>query len=209
MAYRALLSLVTALTLAVLLSTASPARADLVDTLTGGTCADQVLERPFLRFADPLTYVLAPGGDFEAGSPAWTLSGGAAVVEGNEPFKLRNASDAQSLDLPAGASATSPAMCVGLLHPTLRHVARNNGGLLSRLNVEVLFADASGRVHAVPLAPVIGLPGSWAPTLPTPLLVNLATPLIEDMRRIALRFSVPEGGDGWQIDDVFVDPYRK
>ena len=43
--------------------------------------------RPFLPFADPLLYVLAPGGGFEAGEPAWTLRGGAAVVEGNEPFQ--------------------------------------------------------------------------------------------------------------------------
>jgi hypothetical protein len=206
---RAALSIAAALTCAVLFATASPARADLVDTLTGGACAEQVLDRPFLPFADPLSYVLAPGGTFEAGAPGWTLTGGAAVVDGSEPFALHAEGDARSLELPPGSSATSPAMCVGLLHPTLRHVARNRGGLLSRLDVEVVFADGAGTLHAVPLLPVTGLPGAWAPTLPTPLVVNLATPLAEGLRRVAIRFSVPERAGTWQVDDVYVDPYRK
>jgi hypothetical protein len=209
MAPRTLLPLIAALALATLLTVASPARAGLVDDLTGATCPGQVVERPFVPFADPLPYTLVPGGGFEAGEPAWTLAGGAAVVDGNEPFDLHGEDDARSLELPPGASATSPAMCIGLLHPTLRHVARNRGGLLSRLDVEVLFADSAGRLRAVPLLPVIGVPGAWAPTLPTPLVVNAATPLVDDLRQVALRFSVPERAGTWQVDDVYVDPYRK
>ena len=83
-------------------------------------------------------YNLVPGGYFEAGAAAWSLSGGASVVSGNEPWKVAGAGHSRSLKLTAGRGATSPAICVGLEHPTLRFFAKNNGALLSTLTVEVI-----------------------------------------------------------------------
>ena len=49
--------LVLATAVAALLVPAAPASAGLLDG-----CGDRALERPFLRFLDPLAYTLVPGG---------------------------------------------------------------------------------------------------------------------------------------------------
>src|SRR6185437_2221847 len=60
----------------------------------------------FQAWGDSADYVLAGGGSFEPGAPGWSLSGGAAVGAGGDPFGVAG-SGSQSLTLPAGASATS------------------------------------------------------------------------------------------------------
>jgi hypothetical protein len=55
------------------------------------------ISQPFARWGDGNWYVLAPGGAFEDGDPAWKLSGGARVVRGNEPFYVHRRADQSSL----------------------------------------------------------------------------------------------------------------
>src|SRR5712692_10940355 len=147
----------------------SAAQASNAQAATFGSCSDQTFEQPFLPWADVASYVLAPGGTFESGAPAWMLSGG-TIVAGNEPYYIHGAGESRSLSLPAGASATSGMMCATLLHPDLRFVARGSG-LNARLSVEVLFESLSGDVQSQVFAVVPGT-GVWAPTLPLPFLVN-------------------------------------
>jgi hypothetical protein len=159
--------------------------------------------RPFLRWLDPAPYVLAPGGDFEAPS-GWSLSGGARVAEGNEPFHVGGRDDRRSLVLPAGGSATSPPVCVGLLHPTLRFFAA--GPARSRLQVEVVYRTLLGPAsHTVAVLPARS---RWAPTLPLPFLANAVglTALEGATTTVQLRFTAT--GGGWRIDDVYVDPWK-
>jgi hypothetical protein len=171
-------------------------------------CEAQTLERPFQRWLDPARYVLAPGGTFEAGSEPWALSGGAAVTDGNEPFYIHAAGERSSLSLAPGSSATSPWMCVGIEHPTLRFVARNTGSLLGALRVDVRFEDALGNERMLTIGRVIGH-DRWAPTLPMPVLANLLALLPGEKTPVAFRFT-PEGyRSSWRIDDVYVDPYCK
>src|SRR4051812_48908130 len=75
----------------------------LVQTAQG--CTTQQLSKPFARFGDFADYTPMPGGSFEAGAPAWTMTGGARVVSGNESYNVRSTSDTGSLYLPQGASA--------------------------------------------------------------------------------------------------------
>lgn len=173
---------------------------------TTSSCDEQSSSRPFLRFVDPLSYTLAPGGAFEAGDPAWTLAGGAAVASGNETFHLHGAADARSLKLPAGATAQSPAMCVGIGHPTLRLLARRTGGsLLSTVRVDVLFEDNLGLISSLPMGVVLG--GSqWQPSLPLPVLANLLPLLPGQQTPVAFRLTA-QGGGTWDVDDVYVDPW--
>jgi hypothetical protein len=49
------------------------ADADALDAGSSG-CGDQQLEQPFAPFGDDASYVLVPGGSFEAGGPAWTTT---------------------------------------------------------------------------------------------------------------------------------------
>ena len=86
-------------------------------------CERQTLEQPFLPWLDPAHYVLAPDGTFSSAASGWTLAGPSVVGE-NEPFYVHGDDRPRSLSLELGSSATSPAMCVGLLHPTLRFFAR-------------------------------------------------------------------------------------
>jgi hypothetical protein len=183
---------------------AAPASAGLLDA----GCTGQPLSQPFLQFVDPFQYTLAPSGNFENGAAGWSLSGGAKVVSGNEPWKVGGSAQASSLLLPAGSSATSPAMCAGLLHPTARLFARRtSGGLLSlsTLAVELLY-DGGGLVKSAPLGVVTG-GTSWAPSLPFVTLAGLPLVTADGRARIAFRLT-PLGGS-WQVDDLYVDPYRR
>jgi hypothetical protein len=170
------------------------------------SCDAQTYEQPFLPWADVANYVLAPGGTFENGATGWTLSGGASVVTGDEPFDVHAAGETQGLSLPAGSSATSGSMCVGIEHPTLRLFARNTGFVLSTLKVEVLFEDASGDVHSLPIG-LLTASSSFQPTVVMPVVANLLTLLPDERTAVAFRFT-PHGGN-WRIDDVYVDPYRR
>jgi hypothetical protein len=172
-----------------------------------GACSD-VLEQPFLPWLDPAHYVLAPDGGLEADARGWTLRGGAEVVSVNEPFFARSRADERSLALPAGSSATTPTMCVGLEHPTLRLFVANAGSPLSRLKVEVLFEGVLGLAQSVSVAHVAARTG-WLPTAPLPVLVNAtALPLLTDGgASVAFRFT-PQGVGTWSVDDVYVDPFK-
>jgi hypothetical protein len=185
------------------LTISAPAQAGvLVSSATN--CDEQVYEQPFLQWADPANYVLAPSGTFEEGSGSWDLDGGASVSVGDEPFDVHGAGEVMGLGLPPGSSAMTGPMCVGLEHPTLRLFARNSGSLLSTMKVEVLFEDASGGVHALPIGLLIAR--QWQPTIAMPILVNLLPLLPGEKTAVAFRFT-PNGGN-WRIDDVYVDPYR-
>ena len=170
-------------------------------------CRDQVLEQPFVPWLDPASYVLVPDGDLSAGGAGWQLSG-ASIAKENEPYHVHGAGPPRSIALPPGSSATSPALCVGLLHPTLRFFARNAGTTLGTLRVEVLFEDAVGDVHALPIGQVVGH-RAWSPTLPMPVIANLLPLLPDQHTAVAFRFTSSGPGSSWRIDDVYVDPYRK
>ena len=76
----------------------------------------------------------------------------------------------------------------------------------SDLHVSVLVQTSSG-VSWYPLADLAdGSMPSWAPTNP----ITGDTTSIPDgsSLMVALHFHVPTGGGSWQIDDVYVDPYR-
>ena len=169
------------------------------------SCSTAPLSHPFAPWLDPGSYSLAPNGGFENGAAGWSLSGGAGVVAGNEPFDVGSPSDSSSLSLSNGSSAATSPVCVGLLDPTMRFFAK--GSLLSTLRVDVLYTDASGKQRAQTIGVVLGT-GVWQPTLPTLILANLAgLPLVTNGEvSVSFRFT-PQGGS-WQIDDVYIDPLK-
>jgi hypothetical protein len=170
-------------------------------------CPTAPLSHPFAPWLDLGSYSLVPNGGLENGAADWSLTGGAGVVAGNEPFDVGSAADSSSLALPSGSSATTSPVCVGLLDPTMRFFAVNRGGLLSTLKVEALYTDASGKQHALTIGVMLGT-GVWQPTLPELVLANLtALPLVTNGQvSVSFRFT-PQGG-AWQIDDVYVDPLK-
>jgi hypothetical protein len=197
-----------AVTLATVLGAESANAGILVNTESAKNCTTQVFQQPFKRWLDYFSYTLVPGGNFESGAPAWTLSK-AKVVSGNETFYVRSTKDARSLSLGASGVATSRPVCVGIEYPLMRFFARNRGLPTSVLTVEVLFETSLGKVLALPIGVVPGLRPSWQPTLPIPVIANLLPLLPNQKTAIAFRFRATGIGGNWQIDDVFVDPHRR
>ena len=178
-------ALTALIALTLLLAAPAPARA---------SCPAQPLDRTFLPWLDPALYEPVPDAGLEAGGEAWTLTGGAAVVDGNDPYLAGE----RSLALPAGASASTPALCVDLAHPTVRFFARG-GAAAAPLLVSAVFRDPLGIEHELPLGAV---PASsrWTPSPVLAVLANLLSP------QVSFRFT---SAAAWQLDDVYVDPYSK
>jgi len=171
-------------------------------------CGD-TLTQPFLPWLDPLNYAFAPNGGLENGLTGWSSTGGARVVAGNENYAVHAVGDAFSLSLPPSASATAPPICIGTLTPTARFFVRNTGAPLSTLRVDVLYTTVLGPRGSALIGLLVGS-GSWQPTLPLPVFANvLGLPLLTGgTTNIALRFTAQGAGGSWQIDDVYVDPYK-
>ena len=167
-------------------------------------CSPQPTSKPFAPWGDTADYNLAPGGSFERGTQSWSLSGKASVVSGNEPWKVAGAGDSRSLSLPPGASATSPTICVGLEHPTIRFFAKNNRALLSTMTVEVITETSLGLTVALPIGVVLPN-GQWKPSARYLVVANLL-PLLPG-NHTPVRFRLTSVGLGtWSVDDFYVDP---
>jgi len=169
-------------------------------------CPAQPVSTPFSQWGDSSNYFLVPGGSFEgsADQVGWTLSN-ANLTAGNEPFYVNGSGDQQSLTINAGGSATSPFFCVDNSMPDLRlFAAQLNAG--SDLRIEALVQTPSG-VSTYPVGDLAdGSVPSWAPT--SPITGNTASIPDGTTLQVALRFDVPADAGAWQIDDVYVDPYR-
>jgi hypothetical protein len=185
--------------LALAATTAASAQAALIST---AACNNAALTQPFAPWGDSSSYELAPDGDFSGGASGWTLSGGARVVAGGEPYSVAGADSSSSLYLPAGASAESPFTCVDAAYPTLRFFARNDA-LLSGIVVQVIYDDPVVGLVPVPVG-AVAASGSWQPTLSMTTLAPLGAVLSGGTAEVAIRFSAVAGAS--QIDDLFVDP---
>lgn len=161
--------------------------------------------QPFGPWQDFADYFLAPDGDIEAGATSWDLEGGAAAVEGNQPFRVGDPGDHMSLRLPAGSSATTAALCIASEHRTMRFFARGSGGGV--LQVHAVYAKRTSKQSRVHLGSIVA-DGSWAPSPIIPMVVNELASERGGALTVSLRFT-PRGSATWQIDDVYVDPYRR
>jgi len=175
-------------------------QAGLITGLLG--CSGVSYSQPFAQFGDYNSYFMATGGSFE-GTNSWKIAGGAKVVSGNEPFYLNSRADSHSLVLPAGSSATSPAMCLAALSPHMRLVGFASDG--SGVHVDVYASGVLGLVR-LPVSADIDLSSSWAASGDVSLLLQNVLALTNlGKTSVAFRFS-PIGSSTAQIDDLYVDP---
>jgi hypothetical protein len=193
-----------AFTLASLILSASFAGSAHAALISEGACNEAALSKPFLPWGDSSSYELIPGGDFEGSSPGWTLSAGARLAAGSEPYGATGSVGSESLALAGGASAQSPFTCMNASYPTFRFFARNDG-LASTVLVQVVYQTMLGSI-SVPLG-VVALSPVWQPTLPMLTGSVVAGALSGGTARVALRFTALTGTS--HIDDVFVDPRMK
>ncbi|HET6570426.1 MAG TPA: hypothetical protein VFG58_02950 [Solirubrobacterales bacterium] len=171
-------------------------------------CSYSGAETVFSPWGDQHSYVLAPDGGFEAGASGWQLNRGAAVVEGNESYYLNDAGDSRALSIPAGSSAISPPVCMAIDTPSFRLVARNGGDPSSQLRVEAVY-KLLGLVHTR-TAGTLRSGSDWAPTQSVSTVLTLSTlfgTLIPSS--IEIRFTPLDSSGQWQVDDVYIDPFRR
>jgi hypothetical protein len=171
-------------------------------------CSYSGAEQVFGPWGDQSNYVLAPDGGFEAGGSGWQLNRGATVVEGNESYFLNNTGDSKSLSLPAGSSAVSPPVCMALDTPSFRLVARNSGNPSSQLRVEAVY-KLLGLIRTK-TAGTLRATSTWGPTQSVSTVLTLSTILGTLIpSAIEIRFTPLDSSGRWQIDDIYIDPFRR
>lgn len=171
-------------------------------------CSYAGAEKVFSPWGDQRNYVLAPDGGFEAGAVGWSLSRGAQVVEGNETYYLNDAADSKSLSLPAGSAAASPPVCMSIDTPSFRLLARNGGDPSSRLRVEATY-KLLGLVRTKAIT-TLSAGSSWAPTQSVSTVLTLSTLVgVLIPSAIEIRFTPLDAKGQWQVDDVYIDPFRR
>ncbi|MGH7485881.1 MAG: hypothetical protein ACREMY_09810 [bacterium] len=171
-------------------------------------CSYSGAETVFSPWGDQHRYVLAPDGGFEAGGSGWQLTRGAAVIAGNESYYLNGAGDSKSLSLPPGSSAVSPPVCMAIDTPSFRLVARNGGDPSSQLRAEAVY-KLLGLVRTK-TAGILGTGSTWAPTQSVSTLLTFSTVLGTLIpSAIEIRFTPLDSSGQWQVDDVYIDPFRR
>jgi hypothetical protein len=170
-------------------------------------CADRDTSVAFSRWLDPSQYFPASNGGFEQGSNDWSLSAGAAVVTGNEPYQVGGPDDSHSLRLAPGASAESRTACVTMGEPTVRMFVDAPRVLGAVLVVDATVRNPTTGVSVKAQYLVLGgvAPPGWAPTLPI-LIPNLLGGVLPE--ELTLRFTARGTPAPWAVDDVYIDPFK-
>ena len=180
------------------------AEAGLIGTGPASSCS--TASKVFAPWGDYRNYLLVPGGAFESGTPTWALSGGAKVMTGNEPFYVHSKLDKNSLYLPNGSSALSPTVCFGLGDWHARFFVRNVGSTSGKLRVDVTVKSLLGVLSILDGGTVSGT-GVWAPSPDIGLTLTNVCSLL-GVKAVSFRFRPVGTGAAFQVDDVYLDPWK-
>ena len=179
------------------------ASAGLLSTGSASDC-DVPTSKAFAAWGDTANYRIVPGGSFESGA-AWTLSGGAKVVAGNEPFNV--VPGTHSLSLTNGATAVSPKTCFTFGDWHMRFLVRNTGNTAGKLKVDVLVPTLVGLVSVLD-GGYVQADGSWDPSPNVSALLTNVGGLLGLTKAVSFRLRATGTGASFQVDDVFLDPFR-
>jgi hypothetical protein len=180
------------------------ASAGLIGGLLGGNCPSGG-SQVFAPWQDFANYYLAPNGSFEFGTIGWSLSGGAKVVDGNEPFLPTGT---HSLSLPSGSSALSPVVCLGPKQLYVRLFAADENGADRGLRVRVVWYGLLNKVLGISDFAVLEPGQEWSPSSKVRSGSGFQVPLLPLVGSTSARVEVTPLGTGssWRIDDLFIDP---
>ncbi len=174
--------------------------------VSSADCGYGEAEQVFLPWADGAAYELAPQGDFST-TTGWTLSKGAAVVPGGDPFSGAD----QSLALGKDGQAATPAMCIDLSNPTIRFFTRDIGGNgKADLKVDVLYEDFDGHVKRLTIAK-LRAGSEWQPSAIVPFYMNmLAAASSSGVTAVAFQFKAEglQKDESLSISSLYVDPFN-
>jgi hypothetical protein len=172
-------------------------------------CTPQPTLSPvFATWSDFGLYTPVKNAGLEEGATGWMLSGGAAVISGNEPWQIGGALHAKSLDLPAGSSAITAPICIDQTYPYFRLFAKSAGTTKSSLKIDVLFFDIKGKLINTKPYDYTATSTAWQPT--GTVKINVFTPKTTVAAApVAFRFAPASSTAHYQIDDVYVDPWAR
>ena len=204
-AARKALLVLTGVVIIAALATTRTAKAGLLSTGSASYC-DSTATQTFAAWGDSSYYARLFNGSFEGGSTGWYLSGGARIVSGNEPFFVGDADDSHSLLLPSGSSAYSSTVCFALADWHLRFFAKNVGSSRGQLHVQVIVPSLLG-VLSVLDGGTVSAGGTWQPSPRLALLLSNVTSLL-GTKAVAFRFTPVGAGAAFQVDDVYLDPWK-
>ena len=173
-----------------------------------GCVAQHDVSNPFTSWSDSADYALAPGGDFESGVGDWTLTKNANLTAGNQPYQIHDTSGSNSLELPGGAVATSPAMCIDASYPYFRLFAKKLGSGKAGLKVKVLFLDQKNNSKDSDAGEVKSDSNDWALTDSLKIGVTFDANYGGGAAPVRFQFIAPKDST-WRIDDLYVDPYAR
>lgn len=189
-----------ALGLGVLLAAlgAAPAQAKPPWAVDTSMCAAPQLSQPFLSIGDSNWYTLVPGespDNFDGAG--WTLSGGARIITTTLP----DGKTGSVLDLPTGAQAVSPTVCVQSNYPTARSMVLN-GASSKGVSFSVAYAGTKtwGNPHAT--GRLYGRALGWSPS--DPVQVNPNKPA--GWQPVQFTFTADKTPGDTQIYNFYVDP---
>jgi hypothetical protein len=162
-------------------------------------CPGQTFSQPFAGLGDDNYYTLVQGSSFDSPSEGWALHNGAAIVTSTGP----DGSSGGALDLPSGAYAVSPPVCVTLQYPTARawvEGVQGPGGVV----VGVYYAGS--RPVGLPVALLTAPQGAgWQLSKPFQVRPEL-TGAEEGVREVRFVFSSVGRGSDYRLSGLYVDP---
>ncbi len=165
-------------------------------------CPGQSFSQPFAALGDSNYYTEVPGSEFTSPAEGWQLRGGAHVVAGTRP----DGSTGSVLDLPGGAVAVSPPVCVTLQYPTARVWTHSLDGK-PRVSVAVGYASTNTLARATRLGSLEddATGEGWSLSAPFEIQPQLGGRL-EETRDVRFIFTAETGHADMQLFGLYVDP---
>ncbi len=178
----------------------APAGASAATRIATTSCSAPTLTEPFASFGETSQYALAPGeaNDNFSGS-GWTLSGGAKIVTAT----LYNGAKGDVLQLPSGAKAVSPTMCVTNAYSSARAMIKDVAGSTGVAVSTKYSANANGSGNdSVSTGAFTASGSAWSASSPLSI-----TPLPGSGWQYAtFRLTAVGTGSEYQIYNLYVDP---
>ena len=166
-------------------------------------CAATSATPLFSAWGDQSLYSPFKGGTFEQGDQGWSWYGGALVIAGDDDHLLTG-SGSHAVQIPSGATALSPHLCVDSTMPSMRFFIRRVSGT-GNLTVT---GTVDGAARLATTIAVVSGGASWAPSPAVVFPSILADAIGTGSLTAQFRFTA-DPGSVFRIDDVAMDPYRR
>lgn len=151
----------------------------------------------FSQWGDQNLYFVAPQARFEGATGQWTRTGSAGVVAEQSPWRINGATDSKAMRLPAGASITSPPICVAANQESMRFFFKSPGTGKLRVTLSV---TTGGTTAYSSLA--FNAQAGW--NVSQVFAFPAARNAVGDQW---ITVSIAAEGGTWLVDDVMVDPW--